>query len=199
MGVPIDLDPEPPRRSRGRLIVGGLWLALFVTVASVAASSDISVDEAADTVRHTGGWGSLGFYLVFGLLQPLGLSSNLLCVAAGLIWEWWFAMPLALAGAVTSATVSYLLARYVAYDWVQARLPQRLRRYESWLLDKGMPGIIGFRMITFTLHPAMWMMGTTRVGFRPMLVGTIIGFVPAVALGVLLGGEVLPAVLDAWG
>lgn len=51
--------------------------------------------------------------------------------------------------------------------------------------------MIVFRLLTYTSQPALFMMGTTRVSFRTMVLGSIIGFIPMVCLGVFLGGELL--------
>ena len=115
------------------------------------------------------------------------------------VWDWWFALPLALAGSVGSALTGYLIGRHVAFDWVQARLPQRLRKYEHWLAERGLVGVILFRVVTFTMPPALVMMGTLRIRPATMLLGTCIGFIPAVCAGVLVGGEIAPHLLDLLG
>ncbi|MCZ7685656.1 MAG: hypothetical protein M5U28_45510 [Sandaracinaceae bacterium] len=85
--------------------------------------------------------------------------------------------------------MSFGFARYVAFDWVQARIPERLRKYEAWLVDRGLGGMILFRLLTYTTIPAQLLVGTLRVRFGTMVVGTAIGFAPTVAVDVFLGGQ----------
>ncbi len=125
--------------------------------------------------------------LAFSFLQPLGVSAHVFGVAAAAIWGPAFGFALALTGAVGSACVSFAYGRYVAYEWVQSRITPRLRRYESWVVERGFVGLFLFRLITFTMIPAQLLLGTLRVRWGPMIVATAIGFAPTVAVDILLG------------
>lgn len=140
-------------------------------------------------VRAAGAWGAIAYVAAFASLQPLGISGHVFVLAAAAIWAAPQAFALSLLGSVGAACVSFAFARYVAYDWVQARIPARARRYEAWVTERGLLGVIVYRTLTFTMHPAQLLMGTLRVRFGTMLLGTAIGFVPAIAIDVLLGGE----------
>lgn len=188
--------PVERRARRTRTIVGTGWLFLAVAVLITVLSGGFSVERTAAAIRGAGSLGIAGYLMAFALLQPLGLSGGILAMSAGLIWQWWLAVPLALAGSVMASVNCYLLARYVAFDWVQSRLPQQLRRFESWLVERGVWGVIGFRLLTWTTWLAMLMMGTTRVRLSTMLVGTIIGFIPRVFLSVLIYAEVTRAIFS---
>src|SRR5690606_8944255 len=55
--------------------------------------------------------------------------------------------------------------------------------------ERGLRGVIVYRLLTFPVHPAQLPMGTLRVRFGTMVVSTTLRFAPAVALDVFLGGE----------
>lgn len=167
-------------------VVAALVIGLFAS----GALDTFSLEHTATLIRSYGPWGVAVYLLAFALLQPLGLSGNMFTVVAGLIWPTWLALGLALLGAFGSAMVNVAFARYVAFDWVQARIPPRLRRYERWLTERGLPGVILFRVATFTLHPAQLLIGVLKVPLPRLMLGTAIGFIPAVVAGVVLGGEV---------
>jgi uncharacterized membrane protein YdjX (TVP38/TMEM64 family) len=131
------------------------------------------------------------YLLAFSLLQPLGLSGNMFAIVAGLVWSKPVALVLALLGAFGSAMTNVAVARYVAWDWVQQRIPPKLRRYERWVTERGLVGVILYRVATFTLHPAQLLIGVLNVPMPRLVVGTLIGFVPPVFIGVVLGGEAL--------
>lgn len=144
---------------------------------------------AMEMVRGAGAWGAIAYVAAFALLQPLGISGHAFVLAAAAIWVAPQAFALSLLGSVGAACVSFAFARYVAYEWVQARIPARARKYEAWVTERGLLGVIVYRTLTFTMHPAQLLMGTLRVRFGTMVLGTVIGFMPAVAIDVLLGGE----------
>lgn len=168
------------------MVVIALVLGLFLS----GAFNDFSLERAVQWVRSYGPWGVGVYLLAFALLQPLGLSGTMFAVVAGLVWPPWLALLLAMLGAFGSAMVNVAFARYVAFDWVQARIPPKLRRYERWVTERGLLGVILYRAATGTMHPAQLLIGVLDVPLPRLMVGTVIGFIPQIAMNVLLGGEV---------
>lgn len=175
--------------TKAKLALLGITLVLVAALFFSGAFDDFSLERTAALIRGYGPWGVAVYLLAFALLQPLGLSGNMFAVVAGLVWSPWLALPLALLGALGSAMVNVAFARYVAFDWVQARIPPKLRRYERWVTERGLPGVILYRLATFTLHPAQLLIGVLKVPLPRLILGTLIGFIPPVCIGVLLGGE----------
>ena len=86
-----------------------------------------------------------------------------------------------------SAITSFLVARHVTRDAVHRSLPERLKRYEQRLTDGGFTAVLVVRLLTFTMPPVMFLVGVTGVRFGTMVLATVPGFAPAVALDVFLG------------
>jgi uncharacterized membrane protein YdjX (TVP38/TMEM64 family) len=191
-------EPLPPR-PHAKLALLVTTLALVLGLFFSGALDGFSLERTASLIRGSGPWGIAVYVLAFALLQPLGLSGNMFTVVAGLVWSPWLALPLALAGAFGSAMVNVAFARYVAFDWVQARIPPRLRRYERWVAERGLVGVVLYRVATFTLHPAQLLIGVLKVPLPRLVAGTLIGFIPPVCMGVLLGGEVTRWLLGVLG
>jgi uncharacterized membrane protein YdjX (TVP38/TMEM64 family) len=95
--------------------------------------------------------------------------------------------------------VNLAFVRWVAFDWVQARIPERLRKYERWLTERGFRAVIFFRLVTFTLHPAQLLISTLRLPLPRLIFGTLLGFAPTVAVDVWFGGALLRQVLTWLG
>ncbi len=174
------------------LLVIGLVLALIFS----GALDDFSLEKTAAWVRAFGPWGLVLFVLAFAFVQPLGVSGHTFVLAAALVWPPELAFFLSWLGAIGSSLVNVAFARWVAYDWVQARIPDRLRKYERWL-ERGLGGVIVFRLITFTLHPAQLLIGVLKVPLPRLVLGTAIGFIPQIAIDVWFGGALLRRLL-AW-
>jgi len=174
-------------------------IALVIGLFASGALNTFSLERTTELIRSSGPWGVVVYLLAFAFLQPLGLSGNMFTVVAGLVWSTWLALLLALAGAMGSAMVNVAFARYVAFDWVQARIPLRVRKYERWLTDRGVWGVILFRAATFTLHPAQLLIGVMQVPLPRLILGIAIGFIPAVVMGVVLGGQAVRWIVRALG
>lgn len=180
----------------------GRWVLTLLVGAAIVVLVVHGMQEGVDRpavvarVREAGAWGVVGYLVAFWLLQPFGVSGHVFALAAALLWPPWLAFLLAWAGTIGTSVVSFAFARYLAFDWVQARLPERVRRYEQWMIERGLWGVFLVRLLTFTMHPVQFMMGVVRVPFGTMLLGTALGFAPTVGLDVFLGGRVLEPVLD---
>ncbi len=195
----VDDPSNPVRGNFARVALAAVFLTLVCVLLFGGFLDDVTIDDVVARVRSAGTLGVVGFILAFATLQPMGVSAHIFTSSAGLIWAPWFAVPIALTGAVTSACLCYFFARFVAYDWVRSRLSERMIGYEDWLVERGLGGMVLFRALTYTSQPVMFMMGTTRVALRTMLVGTVIGFIPMVCLGVFLGGELLRWIASFFG
>lgn len=189
------LEEEPRttasrRFPQSRLFVLVLWLLLaFCLFYSV--SGDLTRERVSAVVNSAGVWGFGLYLLAFFFLQPLGLSAHILIIGSTLVWPWWQSLPLALVGTVGSGITSYYIGRYAAFEWVQTNLPDRLKKMESLLVNGGLWGVIVFRVMTFTTPPAQFMLGTTRVPVRTMILGSAIGFMPNICVDIFLGGNLL--------
>lgn len=156
----------------------------------------LDVEAVAAQVRTAGAWGYAGYLLTFACLQPFGVSAHMFVIAAAVLWPPLPAFVLAMLGALGSATTSFGFARYVAKDWVQSKLPERVRKYEARLVGGGIWSVALVRLVAFTTPPVQLMMGTTRLGFGTMLLGSAIGFTPAIVLDVLIGEHVVTQLLE---
>ncbi|MEM9863533.1 MAG: VTT domain-containing protein [Myxococcota bacterium] len=180
---------SPKRFRRLPLLVGALWLGLFVALFASGVSRDVSVDELVERVHDAGPWGALAYLGAFSVLQPLGITSHVFAIGAALVWPPGLAIVLALIGANGAAATSFLLARFVLFDWVRARLSPRVLALEGRFIARGLRGLVMLRLLSFTTQPVNWLLGTTAVPFRASVVSGLIGFIPVITFDVVFGGE----------
>jgi uncharacterized membrane protein YdjX (TVP38/TMEM64 family) len=172
-------------------VVGGVLVVAAVAAVMSGAFAELSVARLRQTIGEAGPWGPAIYVAIFGLLQPFGLTAHVLVPAAGLIWEPKLAVALAWTGSMASTTTAFWFARYVGQDWVQARLPARLRGYDDRLERHGFRTVLVLRLVFYTLAPVQHMFGVSRARFRDVLAGTAIGVVPVLLVEVLIGVGVL--------
>ena len=118
------------------------------------------------------------------------------------LWPLELAFLLNLAGASGAGVVGFGFARFVGRDWVQDRLPERLRDLEARVLTHAFRTVLIVRLTTYLFPPAHWALGLSPVKFGPFLLATIIGFIPMTAFWTFAGGNTLSWLgeqsLDVW-
>ncbi|MBW2552238.1 MAG: TVP38/TMEM64 family protein [Deltaproteobacteria bacterium] len=174
-----------------------LKIALAAVVASViawvyASGAYEQFDPATMRVwfQDAGAWGGLLFIAAYSCLQPFGLNGLVFLLSAPLIWSPTEAFLLNWGGTVGTALFSFSGARFVARDWIQQRLPQRVRRFDDRLRTHGFRTVLLLRLIFYTTPTVQWALGVSRVSFVPFLAGTVLGVAPFTLMTTLVGVRV---------
>lgn len=175
-------------------------LALAVTVVAFFllggyewVTGDGNVEEL---LTDTGVLGPVVFVLVMWCTQPLGVPGFVYMVPAGIVWPYPLAIALSWIGNMGASFIAFVFARWFARDWVKARIPHRMHRYDDYLEDGGLMPIVGLRVVFGQLPPADWLLGVSKVSQRNFVIGTGIGIVPGVFLFVVLGGGLFDLLSD---
>lgn len=147
-------------------------------------------------LTESGVLGPLIFILVMWLTQPLGVPGFVYMVPAGIVWP----LPLALAvswiGNLGASYIAFSFARWFGRDWVKARIPEGMHRYDDRLEQGGLKPVILLRIVFGQLPPADWLLGVTKVSQRNFIIGTAIGIIPGVVLFVVAGGGLFDILRD---
>ena len=139
-------------------------------------------------VASSGAVGPTIYVTTFWILEPLGVPILLFIIPASLIWPQLEAFLLSWLGLMGSGIVAFSFARWVARDWVQARLPERFRRYDARLSENGLKTVMVVRLFFFVSwgHLAL---GVSNVRLHTFVLGSALAIVPGTALVVFLGGN----------
>lgn len=156
--------------------------------AAYGYGSQVEPETVRRLLAESGALGPVVYLALFALLEPLGVPGVLFVVPATLVWPLPVAVALSFAGAMAAGTVGFASARWLLRDWVEARLPDRFRRYDERLAERGLTTVIVVRLLFFLAPPAHWALGLSRVGVAPFLLGSAIGFAPGILL-LALGGK----------
>lgn len=149
-------------------LLGGAWYAgAFRTLGDL--------DKVRALLDSFGPWAYVVFVASFSLLQPFGVPAIFWVLSAAILWPFELAFPLSLAGAVGGASLGFFLARYMARDWVSARLPERLRHFDTRFAARGLAGVILVRLVFHLVPPTHWLLGLSQVSFGAYALGTLIG------------------------
>jgi uncharacterized membrane protein YdjX (TVP38/TMEM64 family) len=126
------VDPAAAARARRRF---AYFLCFVVATAIVAAVRLRDLPLTPESVRlMVLSWGPLAplMYVLLVSVRPfIFFPSALLFIAAGLAFGPYLGTLYAAIGGTTAAVVSFVLARALGRDFIQARLPARLQRYQD--------------------------------------------------------------------
>jgi uncharacterized membrane protein YdjX (TVP38/TMEM64 family) len=147
----------------------------------------------AEMLVAMGAWGYVAFVCAYTVLQPFGVPGTIFIVAAPLIWPWHTAFALSMAGTMAASVVGFSFARFVARDWVSARIPVRLRKYDAWLERSAFRAVVILRLIFWMPQALHSFFGVSKVGFWTHFFGSFIGYVPPLFFVSYLGAEMFDA------
>jgi uncharacterized membrane protein YdjX (TVP38/TMEM64 family) len=174
-----------PRGSTTRLVVGvalGLAGAYFLA----GPLREMKLGDAGDALREMGPQGILLFLLVFSVVQPLFVSSHLFTFTATLVWGQPLAFVLTWVGSTLAAMTAFGFARYVARDYVQAKLPARFRNLDERLDRSAFRTIFWLRALFWCAPPLGFAAGVSRVNGMTHHLASALGCVPQVFVSSLV-------------
>ena len=178
---------------RGSLLKIAIAAAVASAIAWIYASGAYEERDPATLrvwFRQAGPWGGVLFIAAYSVLQPFGVNGLVFLLSAPLIWSPTEAFFLNWAGTVGSGLFSFAGARFIARDWIQKRLPPRIRRFDDRLRTHGFRTVLLLRLIFYTTPTVQWALGVSRVAFGPFIVGSVLGVAPFTLMTTLVGVRV---------
>ncbi|MCB9743419.1 MAG: TVP38/TMEM64 family protein [Alphaproteobacteria bacterium] len=187
----LPLIPVRPRLGLWlrRVVLPLLFLGAALALWRSGALADLDVEGVRAHIASAGAWGPVLYLLLFALLQPFGLSGHVFVLTAALVWPPQAALPLAWAGSMLAASVAFATSRYLARDFIQARVPPKLRRWDDALAERGIRTVIVLRLIFWTTFLVQLSMGLSKLRWRDYLIGSAIGNLPVIVLEVFFGDQ----------
>ncbi len=146
--------------------------AVFVVVALLVVAQRLGVleqfgdpEHVRQTLVQLGPWGYLAFVLAYAALQPFGVPGTVFIMAAPLIWPWPVAFALSMTGTMAASVIGFSFSRFVARDWIAAKIPARFRKYDEALAKRAFRTVFLLRLI-FWMPPLLHaFFGVSKVRF----------------------------------
>jgi uncharacterized membrane protein YdjX (TVP38/TMEM64 family) len=182
-------DAGPSRRvAVRRLVAYGVVLATVFGV--VAATGSLpSPDEARDFGKDLGSFAYVAFVPLFVICNFV-ITWPILAGAAGLLFGTAVGTPLALAGVTAAGVTQMFVARRLAAGHHGSLLPERTRRIEEFLTENGAVAVMESRIVpVLPFGVVNFSAGLTRLPYRDLAIGTVVGAGPKVFAYVALGGS----------
>jgi uncharacterized membrane protein YdjX (TVP38/TMEM64 family) len=156
------------RLSLGLIIaVAALWLAFNWD------RLDPTIIEA--TVRDLGVWGPVAHVTLFVLGTVLFVPGALFSLMGGVLFGPAFGTLLNLIGATLGATAAFLIARYIASDWIRAKASGRLEGLVSGAEAEGWRFVALVRLVPlFPFNLMNYALGLTRISLTHYVLASIV-------------------------
>ena len=154
-------------------------------------------ERIEDFFNDSGVFGPVLYVLAFVAAQPLSLPGAALIIPATFVWSWWEVLVYSMLGGIIASSIGFIVARWLAQDWVRKRLPQRFIGWEKRFVKNALLSTIALREVTGYAPAADWFLGITNIKWREFFIGTVIGLLPITFLFSYYGDDTVRWVQDA--
>jgi len=134
------------------------------------------------------------YLLAFALRQPLRVSGHLFSLTAVLVWGQPEGFALTWLGSTLSTISAFVFARYMAHDYVQAKLPDRLRHLDERMDRSGFRTVLVLRAIFWGTPAVGFAFGASRVRGRVHHAASALGILPPVAVSTVVASGLSGAI-----
>ena len=168
-------------------------IVLFTVLAAAIAFAIIFRDQldpgALEAwVRDAGPVAPLLFILVYALAAVLFLPGSVITLAGGALFGPVLGTLYNLTGATLGATLAFLIARYLASDWVSERAGGRVKQLIQGVEGEGWRFVAFVRLVPlFPFNLLNYALGLTRLGVLPYVIATCIFMLPGAFAYTYLG------------
>ena len=163
------------------LLIAGITLAIVYRDAFDAAALEIWVKDAGPA-------GPILFMLIYALGAVFFLPGSALTLAGGALFGPVWGTLYNLTGATIGATLAFLIARYLASDWVEQKTGGRLKQLKQGVEGEGWRFVAFVRLVPlFPFNLLNYALGLTRIKLSHYLIATYVCMLPGALAYTYLG------------
>lgn len=172
--------------ARRRVIL--LLLVASGIVIAILLRDQISVESLAARVSALGWYAPLVFIASYAVATVFFMPGILFTLAGGALFGPVYGTLYNLVGATLGATLAFLAARYIAYDWVAERTGNRLRQLVEGVEEEGWRFVAFARLVPlFPFNLLNYALGLTRLRLSHYVITSFVFMAPGGAAYTYLG------------
>lgn len=167
-----------------------LLIAIILAGIGTAAAhwSVFTVEGVQGWVNSFGNWAPVLFIVAYGLITLFFAPASLFTLASGALFGPLWGSVYSLVGAELGAILGFLIARYIASDWIAARSGPRLSRFMNGVTREGWRFVAFTRLVpVFPYMPQNYFYGVSRISFVEFAVASAIFMIPSTVAYTWLG------------
>jgi uncharacterized membrane protein YdjX (TVP38/TMEM64 family)/Fe-S oxidoreductase len=187
-------------RNRGampKFILFLLFLAaVIVTVRSTGISRYLDQQTLRTWIGNYGALAPIVYILIYTIAPALFLPGLPITVVGGILFGPFWGVLYAIIGATMGACVAFLVSRYLAREWIEARLKSpRWRRLDQGVEKHGWRVVAFTRLVPlFPFNLLNYAFGLTKIGFRQYAITTFFCMLPACIAFIVFSSSLLDLV-----
>ncbi len=178
------------RKSSWVRLLAGLAAVTAVLVGTRYFDVQELLRESLTWVADLGPWGPLAFGLIYVAATVLFLPGFLLTLGAGFVFGVLKGSLIVAVSATLGATAAFLVGRYVARDWVSAKIEgnEKFRAIDQAVAAGGWK-IVGLTRLSpiFPFNLLNYAFGITKVSLRDYFFASLVGMIPGTVMYVYIG------------
>ncbi len=180
----VPVQPQPSASKTG-LPLKPLLLVLFLVLVIFAVryfqlGDYLEKERLRQWIAGYGVWGPLVYLLIWLITPALFLPGLPVTLAGGVLFgPLWATMYIAV-GATAGATLAFLVARYLARDWVAGKLAgTKMAALDDRVAEQGWKIVAFTRLIPiFPFFILNYAFGLTRISLSSYVLATFFGMIP---------------------
>ncbi len=191
--LPDRPSPEPPSHrffQKHQSIMRILLLALIVAgiTAAILYREHFDTQLLAQWIEDAGAAGPLLFILIYAAGTVVFLPGSVMTLAGGALFGPVLGTLYNLIGATIGATLAFLLARYLASDWVEQKTGGRLKQLKQGVEKEGWRFVAFVRLVPlFPYNLLNYALGLTRLRLTHYIIASFLFMLPGALAYTYLG------------
>jgi uncharacterized membrane protein YdjX (TVP38/TMEM64 family) len=150
--------------------------------------TDIGAQSLEIWVAGLGVWAPIGFVLLYGVATVAMVPGSIFDLAGGALFGPYIGSLLDLTGGCLGAALAFLVARYIARDWVEVRAGPRLQAVMRSVDADGWRFVAFVRLVPiFPYNIVNYVLGVTRIPFHHYMIATIVFMAPSTLVYTWIG------------
>jgi len=184
---------QPKKRSWKPLIFLALLVGAVVCVHLSGAAQYLQQERLQALIASYGTLAPAIYILVYAIAPVLFLPGLPITIVGGIVFGPFWGVIYTIAGATIGASLAFLVARYVARDWVSAKLiGPTWEKLDSEVAQHGWKVVAFTRLIpAFPFNLLNYAFGLTNVPFSHYLVASLVCMLPACIAFIVFSSSLL--------
>ena len=164
------------------------WLLIAVALLFIAGGASvvwgfslgISAEALEAWIASLGIWAPIGFVLLYTVATVAMVPGGIFDLVGGVLFGSYLGSALDLLGGSLGAALAFLVARYIARDWVESRAGPRLQGVMRNVDEEGWRFVAFVRLIpVFPYNIVNYVLGVTRIPFHHYVLATVVFMAPS--------------------
>ena len=165
-----------------------LLIAVGVAISIWAYRAGVTPEMLQAWVASLGIWAPIGFVLLYGIATVAAIPGGIFDLTGGAVFGPYLGSLLDLIGGTLGAALAFLVARYIARDWLEARAGPRLQSVMRSVHEEGWQFVAFVRLVPiFPFNVVNYLLGLTRIPFHHYLAATVVFMAPSTVAYTWLG------------